>query len=84
MQGRSPSGGRFDPPIRVRLDDGVGIVRTVAEAIDWIDNDDRLAVRLQLAMAALRRARETGSASDLALARSALSVELARQHMLLD
>jgi len=84
MQERPPSGGRFDPPIRVRLDDGVGIVRTVAEAIDWIDADDRLAMRLQLAMTALRRARETGSASDLASARSTLTAELARQKMLED
>ncbi|TXL70610.1 hypothetical protein FHP25_33705 [Vineibacter terrae] len=73
----------FDKPVRMRVGDGVGLIRNVEEALDWIEHRPaEVKMPFVDAAAALRRARSSGTAADAAAARSAFEAALAAAGLL--
>ncbi len=74
----------FDTPVRIRVGDGVGLIRYVEEALDWIEHrPGDVQVPFVDAAAALRRARHSGTVADAAAARAAFEAALAAAGLLL-
>lgn len=61
----------FVPPIRMRVGDSIGLIRSVTDALDWIDHlRGNPRARFEEAAIRLRQAARSRSAADVAEARS--------------
>jgi hypothetical protein len=76
-------GNYFDKPVRLRVGDGVGLIRYVEEALDWIQHrPNGLNIPFVDAVAALRHAGSSGTEADVAAARAAFEYALAEAGLL--
>jgi len=84
MQSDLSASRMFGEAVRVKVgSDGVGRIRSTAEAIDWLDHLDRRQREMfHEALAALRRADSSGAEEEVEAARVALVVVLDGHHLL--
>ena len=73
----------FVPLVRMRVGDGTGQIRSVGDALDWIDHlYDNAKGPFELSVAVLQRAMQSRSPRDVAEARSTFVEALASADLL--